>query len=299
MKSLSLKEILNQAREEKWAVPHFNISDAVTLVGILEAAKELQSPVMIGTSEGERRFIGAKQAVAMIKEYREEYKIPIFLNADHHKSVSVAQEAIDAGYDSIHIDLSVAKLEENIAGTKEIVVYAKSRNSKLETGNLNFEISVEGEVGYLVTESSKIYKEVIEIPPESLTKPEEAEGFVKETGVDRFAPAVGNLHGISANVKKLDIARIESIREAIGDVAMVLHGGSGTPDAQIKEAIRAGINNIHINTELRVVYAEALRKFLTGNPEETTPYKFFKPVIESIKQKTAEKLTLFGSVGKV
>lgn len=291
-----LNDYLLRALKEKWALPHFNISDAVTLVGILEAAKELKSPVMIGTSEGERKFIGAKQVVAMIREYREEYKIPIFLNADHHKSIGAAQEAIDAGYDSVHIDLSVHNLEENIKGTKEVVEYAKS---KFPISDFQFPINVEGEVGYLVTEASKIYKEIIEIPKKSLTKPEEAERFVKETGVDRFAPAVGNLHGIAANVKKLDIARIENIREAIGDVAMVLHGGSGTPDGQIKDAIKAGINNIHINTELRVAYAAALRKFLAENSEETTPYKFFKPVIESIKQKTAEKIKLFGSVNKI
>lgn len=275
---------------------HFNISDAVTLAGICEAAKELGAPLMIGTSEGERKFIGPAQARAMINAYRDEYKLPIFLNADHHKSIDKAHEAINANYDSVHIDLSVTKLEENIAGTKEVVAYAKAKN---------VDISVEGEVGYLVTESSKIYKEIIEIPPESLTKPEEAARFVKETGVDRFAPAVGNLHGIAANVKKLDVARIAAIRDAIdamrdpGEVAMVLHGGSGTPDEQIKAAIEAGINNIHINTELRVAYAESLRKFLSDNPEETTPYKMFAPVIFAIKQKTAEKLKLFGSVNRI
>lgn len=290
----SLKEILRQALEERWALPHFNVSDAVTLAGICEAAKELASPLLIGTSEGERKFIGSKQAVAMIRAYREEYSLPIFLNADHHKSIEVAQEAVDAGYDAVHIDLSAYDLEENIRGTKEIVAYAKS-NVKSQMSNVN----VEGEVGYLVTESSKIYKEVIEIPPESLTKPEEAERFVKETGVDRFAPAVGNLHGIAANAKKLDIARIEAIRLAIGDVAMVLHGGSGTTDDQIKAVIEAGINNIHINTELRVVYADVLRKFLLENPDETTPYKFFKPVINAIKQKAAEKIRLFGGSGRI
>lgn len=287
---MTLKEILNQAREEKWALPHFNISDAVTLVGILEAAEELKSPIMIGTSEGERRFIGAKQAIAMIREYREEYKLPIFLNADHHKSIGMAQEAIDAGYDSIHIDLSVHDLEENIKGTKEVVAYAKAKYPG---------ISVEGEVGYLVTESSKIYKEIVEIPPESLTKPEESARFVKETGVDRFAPAVGNFHGITANVKKLDIARIEAIRSLIGDVVIVLHGGSGTPDDQIKAAIGAGINNIHINTEIRVAYTWALRTFLANNPEETTPYKILAPAIEAVRAKSMEKIRLFGSGNRV
>ena len=287
---MMLKEILNKAREEKWALPHFNISDAVTLAGILEAAKELKSPILIGTSEGERRFIGSKQAVAMVREYREEYGLPIFLNADHHKSVSAAQEAINAGYDSAHIDLSVANLEENINGTKEIAAYAKSKNPN---------ISVEGEVGYLVTESSKVYKEVIEIPPESLTKPEEAERFVKETGADRFAPAVGNLHGIAANVKKLDIERIKNIRAAIGAVTMVLHGGSGTPDDQVRAAIEAGINNVHINTEIRVAYALAIRTFLANNPEETTPYKILAPAIEAVREKSIEKIKLFGSENKI
>ena len=286
---MNLKDYLDKSLKEGWALPHFNISDAVTFAGICEAAKELGSPLLIGTSEGERKFIGLRQAVGMIKAYREEYKLTIFLNADHHRSISAAQEAVDAGYDSVHIDLSVAKLEENIAGAKEVAAYAKSKNKN---------ISVEGEVGYLVTESSKIYKEVIEIPPESLTRPEEAARFVKETGVDRFAPAVGNLHGIAANVKKLDIARIKAIRAVIGDTAMVLHGGSGTPDNQIKEAIEAGINNIHINTELRVAYADALRKFLAEHPDETTPYKCFAPVIGAIKQKAAEKIILFGSVNR-
>ena len=291
---MTLKEILNQAREEKWALPHFNISDAATLTGILEAAKELSSPIMIGTSEGEARFIGAKQAVSMIREYREEYKLPIFLNADHHKSVGLAKEAIDAGYDSVHIDLSVQKFEENLAGTKEIVRYAKSKSASWRK-----EISVEGEVGYFVTESSKIYKEVVEIPPESLTKPEEAERFVRETGVDRFAPAVGNLHGIPSNVKKLDIERIRQIRERLGEVALVLHGGSGTPDDQIKAAIAAGINNAHINTEIRVAYARAVRIFLANNSEETTPYKILAPAIEAVRVKVLEKIKLFGSENKV
>lgn len=291
---MRLNEILNQALREKWAVPHFNISDAPTLAGILEACKELKSPVMIGTSEGERRFIGSKQAVAMVREYQEEYKLPIFLNADHHKSVGMAQEAVDAGYDSIHIDLSVHNIEENISGTKEIVEHAKSKSASRRT-----EISVEGEVGYLMTESSKIYKEIIEIPKESLTKPEEAERFVKETGVDRFAPAVGNLHGIAANVKQLDIARIEAIRSRIGDVAMVLHGGSGTPDDQVKKAIEAGINNIHINTEIRVAYSKAIRIFLANNTEETTPYKILGPAIEAVRAKSMEKIKLFGSVDRV
>lgn len=288
---MNLKDYLNKALKEGWALPHFNISDAVTLRGICEAAKELGSPLVIGTSEGEREFVGLRQAVAMIQAFREEYGLPIFLNADHHKSAGFAEEAIDAGYDSAHIDLSVMNLEENINGTSEVVRYASVKNKNT---------SIEGEAGYLMTESSRIYKEIIEIPPESLTKLEEAARFVKETGVDRFAPAVGNLHGISANAPQLDFERIKAIRKAIGDeVALVLHGGSGIPNDQIKEAIKCGINNIHINTEIRVAYSGALRKFLADHPDETTPYKFFAPVIDAVKQKAAEKINLFGSQNRI
>ena len=272
-------------------MPHFNISDEITFRAICEAGKKLSSPVLIGTSEGERKFIGLRQAVALTRAFREEYNIPIFLNADHSYSVETAKSAVDAGYDSVHIDLSKLPFEENLKGVQEIVEYARQKNSN---------ITVEGEVGYLVTESSKIYKEIIEVPESSLTKPEEALEFARKTGVNRFAPAVGNLHGIAANVKKLDIERIKAIRKILPEnVSLVLHGGSGTPDDQIKEAIKAGINNIHINTEIRVVYANSLREFLKNNPEEIAPYKIFQPVIAAVAKKVEEKIRLFGAVGKI
>jgi fructose-bisphosphate aldolase, class II len=286
---MTLKEILLKAKNEKWALPHFNISDAVTLRGICEAAEELKSPLLIGTSEGEQKFIETKRAVTMISLFREEYGLPIFLNADHHRSVESAKEAIDAGYDSVHIDLSKVPISENLAGTKEIVNYANASGR---------DISVEGEVGYLVTESSKIYKEVVEVPEESLTKPAEAEAFVIETRVDRLAPAVGSLHGIAANAPKIDVPRIKAIREAVGEVTLVLHGGSGVTDEDVRAAIEAGINNVHVNTEIRVAYSGALRKFLKDNPDESTPYKIFAPVIEAVKRKAAEKIKLFGSAEK-
>ena len=284
---MTLQEWLERAGKEGWALPHFNISDAITLRAICMAAKNLKSPIMIGTSEGERKFIGAGQAVALVRAFQEEYGIPIFLNADHHKSAEAAKEAIDAGYDSVHIDLSRENNKKNFAGTKEVVEYAKAKNP---------DISVEGELGYLPTESSKIYKEVVEDDQESLTKPEEAAEFVKKTGVDRFAPAVGNLHGIAANEPRLDFERIETIRGVLPqEVALVLHGGSGISDEDIKKAIRAGISNIHVSTELRVAYADALRKVLAENPEETTPYKLLSPVVEAVVRVVERKFALFNS----
>ena len=284
---ITLSEILLDAQKNNLAIGHFNISNLEQLRAIVEAAKRFNAPVMIGLSEGERKFVGLKQAVALVKSFKEEYSLPIFLNPDHSHSVESAKLAYDAGFDSVHIDLSKLSFKENIEGTKEVVDYVKSKNP---------EVSVEGELGYLRGES-RVQKEVIKIKPEDLTKPEEAAEFADKTGIDRFAGAYGNSHGISLDEPALDIERIKAVRKTLPEkVVMVLHGGSGIPDSQIKEAIKAGIANIHINTEIRTAYAEALRKFLADNPEETTPYKILAPAAEAIQKKVEEKLKLFGWV---
>lgn len=287
---MTLDDILQKATKEGWAVGHFNISNLEQLRAIMEAAKELKSPIMIGLSEGERKAVGLKEAVALVKAFREEYGLPVFLNPDHSKSPNSAKEAFDIGFDSVHIDLSAKSLEENLKGTKEVVDYVKAKNS---------ETSIEGELGYLRGES-KIQKTKIEIKPEDLTKPEEAKDFAEKTGITRFAGAYGNSHGISIDEPALDIERIKAVRKALPEnVTMVLHGGSGIPDEQIKEAIKAGIANIHVNTEIRVAFTEALRKSLAENPEETVPYKITPKAIEAVKQKVEEKLKLFESVGRI
>lgn len=282
---ITLAEILFRAQKNNQAVGHFNVSNLEQLRAIMEAAKNLNAPIMIGLSEGERKFVGLKQAVALVKAFKEEYGLPVFLNPDHSRSVESAKEAFGAGFDSVHIDLSKLPFEENIKGTKEVVDYVKSKNP---------EISVEGELGYLRGES-KIQKEKIIIKPEDLTKPEEAAEFAEKTGLDRFAGAYGNSHGISLDEPALDIERIKVVRYILPEnVAMVLHGGSGISDSQIKEAMRAGIANIHVNTEIRTAYTEALRKFLADNPDETTPYKILAPAVEAVRKKVEEKLKLFG-----
>lgn len=287
---MTLKEILSKATREHWAVGHFNISNLEQLRAIMEAGKNLRAPIMIGLSEGERKAVGLKEAVALVKAFREEYGLPVFLNPDHSKSVESAKTAFDAGFDSVHIDLSAMPYEENLKGTREVVDYVKSRNPN---------ISVEGELGYLRGES-KIQKEIIEIKPEDLTEPEQAAEFVEKTGITRFSGAYGNSHGISIDEPALDIERIKAVRKALPEnVAMVLHGGSGIPDEQIKEAIKAGIANIHVNTEIRVAFTKALRKSLTENPEETVPYKITLAAIEAVKQKVEEKLKLFNSVNRI
>lgn len=283
--------------KEGWATGHFNASELDQMRAIVEACKEVGSPAIIGTSEGEAKHLGYAEAVALRDILRKEYGIPVFLNADHHKSVESVKKAIDAGYDSVHIDLSRESLEDNIKGTKEVVEYARL---KCKTQGVRCQVSVEGEVGYFVTESSKKYKEKFEIPPESLTKPEEAVQYVKETGVDRFAGAYGSIHGIAANEPRLDIERIKAIRKALSEeVALVLHGGSGIEDEQFRSAIQAGIVNIHISTELRMAFAEALKKTLAEELDEVAMYKLDQSAIAATKQLVKEKLQLFGAINKI
>jgi fructose-bisphosphate aldolase class II len=285
---MNLKEILRQATRGGWATGHFNASELDQMRSIVEACKEVGAPAIIGTSEGEAKHFGYAEVVALRDVMRKEYNIPIFLNADHHKSVEAVKEAIDAGYDSAHIDLSALPLEENVRGTREVVMYANAK-CKIQ----NFQISVEGEIGYLRGES-KIQKEKIKVKPEDYTNSEQAREFVEKTGVDRLAIAVGNVHGISLDEPDLDIERIKAIRAAVPqEVALVLHAASGIPDDQIKAAIAAGIANIHINTELRVAYTDALKKTFAKDLDEVAMYKLDAAAIEAMKNLVKQKLQLF------
>ncbi len=283
-----LNDILKKASKEHWAIGHFNVSNLELLKAVVEAAQAAQAPVMIGTSEGEREWLGLKNAVALVRAYRQDYP-HIFLNADHTKSVQVAFDAIEAGYDSIHFDGSVLSISKNIQQTREVVEYAKNKNSS---------ISVEGELGYLKGESQLSGKK-IEIGPSDYTDPEEAAEFVARTGVDRLAIAMGNVHGINLDEPRLDFNRLAEIRKSVPEgVALVLHAGSGISDADIKKAISLGISNIHISTELRVLFRKELEASLKSQPDEYALYRLEKEVVDNVRDLVRQKLRLFGSLNK-
>jgi len=286
----SLREIIKEAEEKKVAIGHFNISNIEGLNGIFNAAKALNLPVIIGVSEGERDFIGVKQSVALVRSLREEFNYPIFLNADHTHSFERIKEAVDTGFDAVIFDGVKLPIEENIRITKQCVEYAK---------NINPGILIEGELGY-IGDSSKMLEKIPEgigVGKESFTKPEDAGRFVKETGVDLFAPSVGNLHGMLKHSPNpsLDIDLIREIRKSAG-VPLVLHGGSGITDDNFKEAIGAGISIIHINTEIRLAFRKAAQLSLQEDTEEIAPYKIMKNVMLAIEKVVEERLKLFNFV---
>ena len=295
-----LIEYIKEAEHNKTAIGHFNISEYAGLEGIFKAAQELNLPVIIGVSEGEAGFIGYRRAAALVKSLREEYNYPIFLNADHTKSLEKIKEAVEAGFDAVLFDAGKSLFEENIKKTKEAVEYVKSVSAGRRT-----EILVEAELGYLGS-SSVILKEIPKdatIKKEDLTKPEETARFVKETKIDLLAPAVGNIHGMFKNAPNpnLDIERIKEIKEALrqssGQAApLVLHGGSGIIEDDFLQAIDAGISIIHINTELRLAWREGMERVLKENPEEIAPYKLLPAVVEEIRKAAYNRLKLFNKL---
>lgn len=274
----TLKQYIKEADEKHSVIGHFNMSNLEGMWAIFHAAKSMKVPVILGTSEKERQFMGVKQCVALVKSLREEFDYPVFLNADHSYSFEKVKEAVDAGYDAVIFDGVKLPIDENIEITKKCVDYAKSKNS---------EIIIEGELGYIGT-SSTVYERLpdnVKVSGDALTKPEDAERFVKETGVDLFAPAVGNIHGMLKNSPDpaLDIDRIKAIRESAG-VPLVLHGGSGTSNHDFKRAILAGVSLIHISTEIRVAYRRALEASLKNERDELAPYRIMEnPVFEMQK----------------
>jgi fructose-bisphosphate aldolase class II len=283
----SLRDLLKESQVTRVAIGHFNISDLVLLKAVFAAARELNVPVLIGLSEGEREFVGVSQIAAFVRSLRKEFDFPIFLNADHTHSLAKGIEAAKAGFDSIVFDLSALPFEENVRQTKQAVEALKAINPSM---------LVEGEIGDIGT-GSEIHKSSPDLS-KGLSTPEEAKQFVENTGVDILAPAVGNMHGMLRSMvegeskKHLDIKRIAAIKQAT-QVFLTLHGGSGTDDEDFREAIAAGINIVHINTELRVAWRRGLEQGLATQPDEVVPYKILPVAVDSVKRIAASRLRLF------
>jgi fructose-bisphosphate aldolase class II len=285
----SLRNVLTGKQQQGAAVGHFNVADLVLLKAVLAAAVEVGVPVIVGASEGERDFFGTRELAALVKTMREEHDLPVFVNADHTHSRAKAEEAARAGFDSVVIDFSALPFDQNVARTKETVEAIKA---------INPAIIAEGEIGNIGT-GSEIHA-TVNNEFRNLSTPEEARQFVDATRIDVLAPAVGNMHGMLESMvegktkKRLNIERIAQIKKAAG-VFLTLHGGSGTDDQDFLRSIAAGINIIHINTELRVAWRRSLEASLTSQPNQVVPYKILPPVVDSVKEVVSSRLKLFNT----
>lgn len=277
------KEVLEKAKEGKYAVPHFNINNLEWTRFILEECEKEKSPVILGVSEGAKKYmVGFHTVTEMVKAMVEELQItvPVVLHLDHGSSVASCKEAIDAGFTSVMIDASKYSVEENIQMTKEVVEYAHQKN-----------VTVEAEIGHVGGEEDGVADEL------AYAKVEDAVRLAKETGIDSLAPALGSVHGIYKGEPKLDFQRMMEIKEKT-NLPLVLHGGSGIPDELIKKSVTCGICKLNINTDLQIVWAKAVRSFLEENQSVYDPRKVIKAGEQAIKDKIDEKIHLLESNGK-
>lgn len=282
MALVNMKEMLDTAKAEKYAVGQFNINNLEWTIAILETAQEYNSPVILGVSEGAGKYMGGyKTVVGIVKGFIEEKNItvPVAIHLDHGSSFEACKNAIDAGFTSVMIDGSHHPIDENIAITKEVVEYAHAKG-----------VSVEAEVGLVGGEEDRIISEEI-----MYAKPEECVKLVNEAQVDCLAPALGSVHGVYKGEPKLGFEQMKEISELV-KIPLVLHGGSGIPDHQIKEAISRGTAKINVNTECQQAFTAKVREVLANDTKVYDPRKYLGPGKEAIKQVVLEKMQLFGSV---
>ncbi len=277
------KKMLEKAKTEGYAVPHFNINNLEWTRFILETCEIEKSPVILGVSEGAKKYmVGFSTVTEMVKAMVKELNItiPVALHLDHGSSVESCKEAIDAGFTSVMIDASKYSVEENVKMTREVVMYAHERN-----------VTVEAEIGHVGGEEDGIADEL------AYAKVEDAARLAKETGIDSLAPALGSVHGIYKGEPKLDFERMKKIQD-LTNLPLVLHGGSGIPDELIKQSVICGICKLNINTDLQLVWAKDVRKFLNENQTVYDPRKIIKSGEQAIKDKVKEKIYLLNSNGR-
>jgi ketose-bisphosphate aldolase len=286
--NIDLSSIFNHARENGYALGAFNVANLETLKAIVNAAQKLSSPVIIEASSGEIGHIGAGQLRALVDVYRRELKIPILLNLDHAIVEAKIKEAIQEGFDLIHVDASTLPGEENVALTKKVVEWSHAQN-----------LLCEGELDHIGGSSDDHRnQDVKEVAQQNMfTNPDNAIEFIEATGIDTFAAFFGNAHGLYSSAKELDFSVLERLR-AKTKVFLSMHGSSGIRDEDVQQAIKVGgIVKINMNSELRVAYRESLDKSLQ-EVKSVKLYEFMEPVIAAVQSVVEGRIRVMGSEGK-
>lgn len=286
MKLVSMVEMLKKAHEGHYAVGQFNINNLEWVSAILDECQALKAPVILGVSEGAIKYMGGcKTIVGLVEGYIEENNItvPVALHVDHGSSFEVCKKAIDAGFTSVMIDASHHPLEENIQLTKQVVDYAHAHGA-----------SVEAELGHVGGQEDNVVSQGV-----LYADKDECLRLVKEAGVDALAPALGSVHGPYHGEPKLGFNEMQEINELVG-IPLVLHGGSGIPDFQLKMAIDRGTCKINVNTENQQAFAAIVRNICaTTNPETVyDPRKILGPAKQGIRDVVKAKCEVFGCIGK-
>jgi len=279
----TLKEILSETRKNKYAVPAFDVNDLETFKAVVETAEEQKSPVIAMVLDPDMKGGNLRYLVPMMKEISANSKIPVCLHLDHGADIETAARYMSLGFTSVMLDASTLPLAENVEATSLVVKFAHAAG-----------ISVEAELGHVGVGLSDSMEDIKSF----FTVPSEVEEFVKKTGVDALAVAIGTAHGPYKGRPQLDIGRLKDI-VSITDTPLVLHGGSLTPDDQIKAAIAAGISKLNIATELRMALFKGLKLSVSQLPEHASLLEIYEKPMEMMKQLVREKIHLCGSQNRV
>ncbi|MBQ7137190.1 MAG: class II fructose-1,6-bisphosphate aldolase [Bacilli bacterium] len=269
--------MLQKAKNEKYAIPQFNINNLEWTRYILEECEKNKVPVILGVSEGAAKYMGGFFVVtslvdALIKELN--ITVDVCIHLDHGSSFEVCKKAIDSGFTSVMIDASKYPLEDNIKITKEVVDYAHQNN-----------VSVEAEVGHIGGEEDGVSSDVYHATLEECIA-------LAKTGIDSIAPALGSVHGLYKGLPNLNFERMALINQEL-NIPLVLHGGTGIPDSDIKKAIECGISKININTELQIAWHDAVLLFVKENDKVYDPRKVIGSGQENMKKAISSKINLF------
>ena len=287
MALVSAKEMLQKAKAEKYAVGQFNINNLEWTKSILLTAQELQSPVILGVSEGAGKYMcGYKTVVGMVNGMLEELNItvPVALHLDHG-SYEGAKKCIEAGFSSVMFDGSHYPIEENVEKTKELVAICNERG-----------LSIEAEVGSIGGEEDGV------VGKGECADPDECKA-IADLGVTMLAAGIGNIHGkYPADWAGLSFETLDAVQQKTGDMPLVLHGGTGIPEDMIKKAISLGVAKINVNTECQLSFAAATREYIEAGKDLQgkgfDPRKLLAPGAEAIKATVREKIELFGSANR-
>jgi fructose-bisphosphate aldolase class II len=287
------RHLMQRSREEHFAVGSFNVDNQETLIAICKSAQKLNSPVLVEFSKNEVKSMGLQNIRDMVDNYKVEYGIEMYINLDHSPTVEDCKEAIDVGYEFIHIDISQANHnatdEEIIAATKQVVEYAKFTGALVEAEPHYF-----GGSSDVFTENFD-YEEI----KKTFSTPDGAKAFCEATSIDTFAAAVGNLHGKYPVPKILDLDLLQKVRDAVDQKTFIsLHGGSDTPLHYFEDAAKIGVSKINVNSDLRFAFRTNLEKVLADNPTEYAVVKLMPQVYGAVEAVIEEKIGAFNSAGK-
>ena len=278
----TLKKVLKEAEDLNMAIGAFNTHNLEMLPAIIKAAVNQRTPVIIQTGCGTANYVGHKNLVSICKSMAEEYGVDIVLHLDHAKDYDEIRKAIDAGYSSVMFDGSSLPLKDNILGTKRVVEYARK-----------FDVSVEAELGTVGGTEDGI---VVEQKDVQYTDPEDAVEFIRQTGIDALAVAIGTNHGQYKSKTKINFKRLEEIKKAV-DIPLVIHGGTGVKEEDVKKVIRRGIRKFNVGTELLVGWNRKAKECYDSHKENVSNRDNVVPCLNVIEEIVEKKINLFKNIG--